>query len=70
VNRFHWFITTSFTSLLCQAVVMLNMQFGINWKTELFIEEMNGKTVDFDIRLLLNAILVSIRSSFSCTLIN
>jgi len=45
VNRFHWLITISFTSLLCQAVVMLNVQCGINWKTELVIEETNGKTL-------------------------
>jgi len=40
--------------------VVLNMQYGINWKTE-FVT--NGKTLTyFDIRLLLNTILVSIRS--------
>jgi len=35
-----------------------------SWKTELVIEETNGKKplVNFDIRILLNAILVSIRS--------
>jgi len=41
VNRFHKLITTSLLSL---AIVKLNMQCGINWKTELVIEETNGKT--------------------------
>jgi len=45
-------------SLLSQAIVMLNMRCGINWQTELVIEETNGKTlVNFDVHLLLNAIL-------------
>jgi len=56
-------ITTSFTSILHQAVVMLNMQCSIIGRLNLLLKKRMGKPLlNFDIRLLLNAILVSIRS--------